>query len=254
VNEADAIVYTEVDLTLSGRVILDQVSLSVPRGKTTVLMGPSGAGKTTLINLALGLLRPNAGKVQALGEDLATLNAAQMLALRKRFGMLFQDSALFGSLSVGDNVGFPLRHHLHLKGSELSDRVEHLLGLVGLSGFSDRAPDALSGGQQKRVALARAIAMEPEVVLFDEPTSGLDPMTSAAIDALVNDMQQRLGITFMVITHDVQSAHAIAHHAGLLFDGKIRAYGTRDEVWASADPVTRSFLDRRQLAEVASVK
>lgn len=227
------------------RVILDDVSVEVPRGKTTVLLGPSGTGKSTLLRLAVGLTAPDEGTVRALGEDLAGLSTKQLLSLRQRFGMLFQDGALFGSLTVAANVGFPLRHHRGLKGAALSARVDELLAMVGLEGLSDRTPDQLSGGQRKRVALARAIALEPEMVLFDEPTSGLDPQTSAAIDALVNDMQARLGLTFLVITHDVLSAHGIAHHVGMLFDGKLRAFGPRDEVFASDDPVLRAFLDRK---------
>lgn len=227
------------------RVILDEVSLEVPRGKTTVLLGPSGTGKSTLLRLAVGLERPDGGVVRALGEDLARLTTKQLLALRQRLGMLFQDGALFTSLTVAENVGFPLRHHRGMRGRALRARVEELLAMVGLEGLEDRLPDALSGGQRKRVALARAIALEPEVVLFDEPTSGLDPQTSAAIDALVNDMQARLGITFVVITHDVESARAIAHHVGMLFEGRLRAYGPKDEVFSSDDPVVRGFLDRK---------
>lgn len=249
--DSPALELVDVTKRYGDRVVLDRVSLEVPRGKTTVLLGPSGTGKSTLLRLAVGLAAPDEGRVRALGADIGRLKTHELLALRQRFGMLFQDGALFGSLTVADNVGFPLRHHRGLRGDALRARVDELLGMVGLEGLGDRAPDQLSGGQRKRVALARAIALEPEMVLFDEPTSGLDPQTSAAIDALVNDMQARLGLTFLVITHDVLSAAGIAHHVGMLFDGKLRAFGPKDEVFASDDPVVRAFLDRTPHVEAA---
>lgn len=239
-----ALVFAGVSKAYGERVVLDAVDLEVPRGKTTVLLGPSGTGKSTLLRLAVGLERADAGTVSVLGHDVGALNRADLLALRRRFGMLFQDGALFGSLTVAENVGFPLRHVLKQPSREIAPRVDELLGLVGLAGLGDRTPDALSGGQRKRVALARAIALEPEIVFFDEPTSGLDPQTSAAIDALINDMQARLGLTFVVITHDTQSAADIADYVGMLFEGKLRAFGPKDAVWASRDPVVRAFLDR----------
>jgi len=227
------------------RTVLDDISVAIPRGKTTVLLGPSGTGKSTLIRLAVGLDRADAGVVRVLGKDVGALSRRDLLALRRRFGMLFQANALFGSLSVGDNVGFALRHVLKRPAAEVKARTETLLELVGLAGLADRTPDALSGGQRKRVALARAIALEPEIVFFDEPTSGLDPQTSAAIDALINDMQRRLGMTFVVITHDTASAAEIADYVGMLIDGKLRAFGTKDAVFSSTDPVVHAFLNRQ---------
>lgn len=242
--KSPALELAKVSKRYGERVVLDEISFAVPRGKTTVLLGPSGTGKSTLLRLAVGLERPDQGSIHALGNDLSALSKNGLLQLRQRFGMLFQDGALFGSLSVGENVGFPLQHHRQMEGSELRDRVENLLALVGLPGMSARTPDQLSGGQRKRVALARAIALEPEVVLFDEPTSGLDPQTSAAIDALTIEMQARLQLTFIVITHDVESARQISHHVGMLFDGKLRTFGKNGEVFASDDPMVRAFLDR----------
>ncbi|MFZ9889144.1 MAG: ABC transporter ATP-binding protein [Myxococcota bacterium] len=240
-----ALEFRGVSKRFGDRLVLDAIEMCVPRGETTVLLGPSGTGKSTLLRLAVGLTRPDTGSVFALGEEVFALGAAGLLRLRRRFGMLFQDGALFGSLTVGANVGFPLKQHLRLPSHELEERVEGLLELVGLAGYSGRMPSELSGGQRKRVALARAIALEPEMVLFDEPTSGLDPQTSAAIDALINDMQARLGLTFVVITHDVQSAATIAHHVGLLHNARLRLFGKKDEVLQSKDEVVRSFLDRR---------
>lgn len=244
VDGDDAIRFEGVTKRFGDRVVLDDVSFGIPKGKTTVLLGPSGTGKSTLIRLAVGLMRPEAGRVVVLGTDVTKAARTDLLALRRRMGMLFQDGALFGSLTVAANVGFPLKHVMKLNDAEVAERVEKLLALVGLPGVGERTPDALSGGQRKRVALARAIALEPEIVFFDEPTSGLDPQTSASIDALVNDMQSRLGLTFVVITHDVESAGEIAHQVGMLHEGKLRAYGAKEAVWASTDPVVRGFLDR----------
>jgi phospholipid/cholesterol/gamma-HCH transport system ATP-binding protein len=227
------------------RVILDEVDLAIPTGQTSVLLGPSGTGKSTLLRLVVGLEGCEEGTVRVFGDDVAEMNQRQLLAMRKRLGMLFQENALFGSLTVLDNVTFPLVHHTKQRAKERAERAEHVLDLVGLAGFSDRLPDQLSGGQRKRVALARAIVLEPEIVLFDEPTSGLDPQTSAAIDALLRESQAKLGLTFVVITHDVTSAREIAHRVGVLMDGKLAAWGTTDEVWATTDPRLRDFLDRK---------
>lgn len=245
---APAIELRGVTKRFGAKVVLDDVDLEIPRGRTTALLGPSGTGKSTLLRLATGLARPDAGVVRVLGEDVAALDRKRLLALRRRFGMLFQDGALFGSLTVGENVAFPLARIGGARGEPLRARVDELLTMVGLQGYQERMPEALSGGQRKRVALARAIALEPDLVLFDEPTSGLDPQTSASIEALVRDMQARLGITFVVITHDVHSAAAIAHHAGLLLDGKVRVFGRLDDVWRSPDPAVRAFLERKPLA------
>lgn len=240
-----AIAFDRVTKRYGARAVVEELVLDIPYGKTTVLLGPSGTGKSTLLRLATGLLRPDAGVVRVLGEDVFALPRAGLMKLRRRMGMLFQDNALFGSLSVGDNVAFPLRRVAGLGASAARAKARDKLALVGLPDVDTRMPDALSGGQRKRVALARAIALEPELVLFDEPTSGLDPQTSAAIDALIVEMQARLQATFVVITHDTTSAGTIAHHVGFLLDGRLRTWGSRDEVWASTDPALRAFLDRK---------
>lgn len=243
---ASAISFSGITKRFGARVVVEDLALDVPRGKTTVLLGPSGTGKSTLLRIATGLMRPDAGRVHVLGEDVLALSRSALLKLRRRMGMLFQDNALFGSLTVGDNVAFPLRRVAKMREADARAKAREKLSLVGLGdGFENRMPDALSGGQRKRVALARAIALEPELVLFDEPTSGLDPQTSAAIDALIVEMQARLGATFVVITHDTTSAREIAHHTGFLLDGRLRAWGTRDEMWSSTDPAVRAFLDRQ---------
>jgi phospholipid/cholesterol/gamma-HCH transport system ATP-binding protein len=239
-----AIELIHVTKRFGDRVILNDVNLVIARGRTTALLGPSGTGKSTVLRLATGLLAPEQGRVKTLGVDVFAASKSEVLALRRRMGMLFQDNALFGSLTVFDNVAFPLRRVARVDETIVRQRVEALLSMVGLPDVGDRTPDRLSGGQRKRIALARAIALEPELVLFDEPTSGLDPQTSASIDQLIRDTQQRLGITFVVITHDVESARLIADDVGMLDNGVVRVFGSRESVWASTDPVVRSFLDR----------
>ena len=239
-----AIELAGVTRRFGARTVLDDVSVAIAAGRTTVLLGPSGTGKSTLLRLATGLLPPDAGVVKTLGVDVFAAPKHELLRLRRRMGMLFQDNALFGSLSVFDNIAFPLRRVARAPEPDVRRRVDELLSLVGLEGFGARMPDRLSGGQRKRVALARAIALEPELVLFDEPTSGLDPQTSASIDQLIRQTQARLGITFVVITHDIESAEQIADDAGLLLDGKVHVFGERAQVWASKDARVRAFLDR----------
>jgi phospholipid/cholesterol/gamma-HCH transport system ATP-binding protein len=239
-----AIELIHVTKRFGDRVILNDVNLAIARGRTTALLGPSGTGKSTLLRLATGLLAPERGRVKTLGIDVFAASKSEVLALRRRMGMLFQDNALFGSLTVFDNVAFPLRRVARVNETIVRQRVAALLSMVGLPDVGDRTPDRLSGGQRKRIALARAIALEPELVLFDETTSGLDPQTSASIDQLIRDTQQRLGITFVVITHDVESARLIADDVGMLDNGVVRVFGSRESVWASTDPVVRSFLDR----------
>lgn len=247
-DDTPALQLRQVSKRYGDRAVLDAVTLAVPRGQTTVLLGPSGTGKSTLLRLAVGLERPDEGSVHVFGEDLARQSARQLNRLRQRLGMLFQDGALFGSLSVGDNIAFPLRHIAKLGPAAQRERVEALLDLVGLAGLAQRGIDELSGGQRKRVALARAIALSPEMVLFDEPTSGLDPQTSAAIDELIVDMRKRLGLTFVVITHDVESCRQIADRVGVLFDGRLAAFDEVDRVFATDDDRVRAFLERRPAA------
>lgn len=225
-------------------VVLDGVSLDIPPGETTAIIGPSGTGKSVLLKHIVGLLEPDAGQVLCFGTDMARASERERFAVRRRFGMLFQDGALFDSLSVGENVAFPLQRHTRLSPREIRDKVEEKLALVGLPGTWDRAVSQLSGGQRKRVGLARAIVMEPEVVLFDEPNSGLDPLTSDQIDSLILEMKRALGITFIIISHDIIGTVRVADHIAMLNRGKRVAWGRTEEVLRSRDPVVRAFLQR----------
>lgn len=226
-------------------VVLDNVSLTMPRGQTTAVIGPSGTGKSVLLKHIVGLLRPDAGEVRVFGVDMASASEKLVYQVRKRLGMLFQDGALFDSLSTGDNIAFPLaRHRPDLSAKKRRERVEEVLEMVELPELYDRPTSALSGGQRKRVGLARAIVTEPEVVLFDEPNSGLDPITSDAIDQLIVSMKERLHITFVVISHDIVGTLNVADRICMLYGGKVVASGTTAEVTHSSNAMVRRFLSR----------
>ncbi len=226
-------------------VVLDGIDLAFPRGQTTAVIGPSGTGKSVLLKHIVGLIQPDSGTVRVFGTDMARAPVKDVYAVRRRVGMLFQDGALFDSLSVGENIAFPLaRHRPDMDARARRERVEEVLEMVELPGLYDRSVAALSGGQRKRVGLARAIVDQPEVVLFDEPNSGLDPLTSAAIDALIVDMKRRLGITFVVISHDIVGTVNVADRIAMLWQGKVIAEGTTAEVVRSPHEVVRRFLGR----------
>lgn len=225
-------------------IVLDGVDMDIRRGETTVILGPSGAGKSVLIKQIVGLVAPDAGEVWVGDVDMARAKQRDLLRVRKRLGLLFQDGALFDSLTVGENIAFPLRHHTRMTERMIREKVEEKLTLVELPGLWERPVSALSGGQRKRVGLARAIVMEPEVVLFDEPNSGLDPLTSSTIDELILRMKRHLGISFVVITHDIVSAVQIADRVGMLSKGHLIAYAEREAFLRTRDEGVRRFLAR----------
>lgn len=228
--------------------VLRGVDLDVPRGGITVVIGMSGAGKSVMLKLIMGLMRPDSGSIEVDGQDITKIGGSELRQLRRRFGYVFQDGALFDSMSVGENVAFPLVHHApDLRPRERRERVEQTLELVGLPGFYARETSELSGGQRKRVGLARAIVMKPEVVLFDEPTSGLDPITSEAIDDLILEMKERLGVTFVIISHDIVGTVKVADHIAMLYGGQIVAWAPTHAFIRSREPLVRRFL-RRNLA------
>jgi len=225
--------------------ILRDISLAIPPGQTTAIIGPSGTGKSVTLKHIVGLLRPDSGQVLCFGTDMASAPEADLYKVRKRFGMLFQDGALFDSMSVGANISFPLVHHApEMTEAQRREKVEEKLALVGLPGIYDRPTSSLSGGQRKRVGLARAIVTEPEVVLFDEPNSGLDPITSDAIDALISEMKEALGITFIVISHDIVGTINVADHIAMLYGGNLIAFKPTKEFVQLDHPIIRKFLGR----------
>ncbi len=224
-----------------GRTVLSGVSLDVHRGETLVVMGGSGCGKSTLLRHLIGSMRPDSGEVHMFGKDIAKLDDAEMDEVRKKFGMLFQSGALFDSLTVGENIALPLREHSKLDENIMSIMVKMKLELVGLRGFENLMPSQLSGGMKKRVGLARAIVMDPQIVFYDEPTAGLDPVMTGVIDKLVMDLTRKLQITSVVVTHDMNSVFRIADRIVMLYQGQVLETGSPEEIRRSENPLVRQF-------------
>lgn len=222
--------------------VLSGISLDLKRGQTTVIIGPSGTGKSVLLKHIVGLIRPDRGEVYFDGRRIDTMTPAELVEARKRIGFLFQMSALFDSLNVAQNVAFPLVEHTKLPKAQRAERVDRVLRMVGLSGLQEKMPGDLSGGQKKRVALARAIIMEPCMVLYDEPTTGLDPIRADLINELIIGLSRRLGITSIVVTHDMASAAKIADRMVLLYDGRIVADGDWEAFRRSDDELVQRFI------------
>jgi phospholipid/cholesterol/gamma-HCH transport system ATP-binding protein len=228
---------------LGKKQVLDGLDLEIPTGETWVIIGRSGTGKSVLLKHIVGLMKPDQGSIQIDGEDVATMDEAEINEVRKRFGMLFQGAALFDSLNVGDNVGLALREHRVMPEDKIRERVAERLDWVGLSGSEKQRPSDLSGGMRKRVGLARAIAMDPQFILYDEPTTGLDPITADVIDQLIRAMQKRMRVTSVVVTHDLASAYKIGDRIAMLHDGKVVFQGTPDETKTTKNPLVRQFIE-----------
>ena len=222
--------------------VLRGVHLDIEDGKTTVIIGKSGGGKSVLLKHIIGLLQPDSGQVLIDGVDITKLNDKRLNETRKKFGMLFQEAALFDSMTVGENVAFPLREHTKFKEEEIREIVADRLRDVGLTGIEQKLPSELSGGMRKRVGLARAIALHPQIVLFDEPTTGLDPVMTEAINQLIMETQNKLHLTCVVISHDLGSIFKISDKIAMLYEGEIIAYGGPDEIKSSPNPVIVQFL------------
>jgi len=234
--------FVDVHKSFRGQKVLDGLNLKIARGKTTVIIGRSGGGKSVTLKHMVGLMRPDRGQLLVDGEDVSGLGKNDMNRVRKRFGMLFQEGALFDSMTVGENVAFPLREHTKLGDEEVEARVTEMLRVVGLPGIEEKMPSELSGGMRKRVGLARALIREPEIVLFDEPTSGLDPIMADAIDRLILETGQEPGRTYVVISHDIRATFHIADYVAMLYEGRIIAYGTPDEIRENPNPFLVQFL------------
>ncbi len=225
--------------------VLRGLDLAIEEGAVSVIIGRSGGGKSVLLKHVIGLLRPDQGTVTVDGEAIQDMSDRQLNAVRRKFGLLFQEAALFDSMTVYENVAFPLREHTRMSSREVREVVEAKLASVGLSDMGYKMPSELSGGMRKRVGLARAIALDPKIVLFDEPTSGLDPVVGAAINELILQTRDEFGATCLVISHDIQATMRIADRVYMLFEGGIVASGTPEEIAASDDPVVQQFIQGR---------
>lgn len=243
-NSNDIIALKDVTKKFGDHVVLDNISLSIESGKTTVVIGPSGCGKTVLIKHMIALLRPNSGEVYFKGQRIDNLSEQELEKIRTSYGFLFQGGALFDSLNVTENILFPIKQHYKVtEHSGLEDLVKMKLAMVGMDGFQNHYPAKLSGGQKKRVALARAIALNPEVILYDEPTTGLDPIRSDIINELILKLQTGLGHTSVVVTHDMKSAYKVGNRIIMLHRGKVIADGDADYIRGHPHPVVQQFIN-----------
>jgi phospholipid/cholesterol/gamma-HCH transport system ATP-binding protein len=233
------------------REILHGITFNVLPGETLVILGGSGSGKSTLLRTLVGLEKPSAGEILIKGQDLAKASAGELDEIRRKIGMSFQGGALFGSMTVGENVALPLREHTHLEESTIEIVLRLKLEQVGLEGFEYYAPSQLSGGMKKRAALARALAMDPEILFFDEPSAGLDPIIAAGIDELILHLKRAFRMTIIVVTHELASAFLIADRMLLIDRGNVVALGTPEEMRSSMQPRVRQFLDRVPEPEIS---
>lgn len=248
-RETPKIAVIDLWKSFAGKDVLRGVDLQVWPGESLVIVGGSGAGKSVLLKHLIGLIHPDRGHVIVDGEDLACADPERCLAIRRKFGMAFQEGALFDSMNVFDNIAFPLRRHTKLSQEAIAARVRECLSLVHLSGIEHKMPSELSGGMRRRVGFARAIALQPEILLFDEPNTGLDPITAAAIDRVIVEMREKLPVTMVTITHHMPSAFRIADRIAMLRDGKIVAAAPPEVFRQLPDPYIQSFLAGQPLEE-----
>lgn len=249
-GEVPAVVLEDVSKSFGEHTVLSGVSLQIQRGSVTVMLGPSGTGKSVLLRCLVGLLKPDTGRVLVFGEDVAQLDEKRrkdrdkLFAVRRRFGMLFQDGALFDDMTVFDNVAFPMRLHTKMSEAAIREKVSERLARVGVAHAEQKFPSELSGGMRKRVAFARAIAIDPDIVLCDEPSSGLDPVMSATLDELILEINASLGMTFIIISHDTAEARMVADTIGMLANGKLVTFGPAKQVFADNHPALDQFFTR----------
>jgi len=232
----------DVHRSFDGHQVLNGVNLTINTGETTVIIGRSGCGKSVLLKHIIGLLKPDSGSILINGKDVTKMVEKELSALRMKFGMLFQGAALFDSLSIFENVAFSMIEHTATDHETIRKRVKECLSLVGLKGIEDKKPAELSGGMRKRVGLARAIARWPQILLYDEPTTGVDPIMGDAINDLIIDLHNKLKVTSIAVTHDMTSAYKIADRIAMLYEGKIIAIGTPEEINNTKDPVVKQFI------------
>jgi phospholipid/cholesterol/gamma-HCH transport system ATP-binding protein len=241
-NKEISIEIKDLVKSFDSRVVLNGINLKVYKGETLVIMGGSGCGKSTLLRHMIGTHRPDSGSVVIKGQDITRLSEPEFDKIRKIYGMVFQNAALYDSMTVKDNIALALREHTKLAPDIIDIIVKMKLELVGLRGFEDFMPSALSGGMKRRVGLARAISMDPEIVFYDEPTAGLDPIVAGVIDKLILDLSKKLHITSIVVTHDMKSVFSIADRIVMLYDGKVITEGTMEEIKNSKDPLVGQFI------------
>jgi phospholipid/cholesterol/gamma-HCH transport system ATP-binding protein len=241
-NNEPAVVIQDLCKSFGRQKVLNGIGLTVARGETVVVLGRSGTGKSVLLKLLIGLQKPDSGSIRIQGQEMTTLQFKELNQVRIKIGFLFQQAALYDSLSVEENVAFPLDRHSNLRRGERKERVRALLATVGMEQHGKKFPSQISGGMQKRVGLARALALEPELMLFDEPTAGLDPITAGEINQLILGLHEKRKITSIVVTHDIRGARAVSHRLVLLREGSIVAEGTFEELKKNQDPFVAQFL------------
>ncbi len=239
-----AITLREVVVSYNGRCVLDGINLDIFRGQTTVLLGSSGSGKSTLLRQIIGLEHPQSGQILVNGFDLERCTVKELEKVRRSIGVAFQNAALFNSMSVEDNIALPLREHTRLAESTIRLMTWMKLAVVGLAEFGKLSPRALSGGMKKRASVARALSLDPEILVFDEPSAGLDPIVAAELDELILGLKRAFSMTVVVVTHEMASAFRIADRIAVLYKGSLIAVGTKEEIQSSSHPHIRQFLDR----------
>ncbi len=238
---------------LGNKQVLDGLDLDVEQGETVVVLGPSGTGKSVLLKHMIGLMQPDAGSIRVAGEEIVGMDEPGLDRIRLKFGMLFQGAALFDSMTVGENVGLGLTEHSNVPPAEIRRRVTERLGWVGLKDVEQMKPASLSGGMRKRVGLARALAMDPEIILYDEPTTGLDPITGDVINQLIRALQHQLGVTSVVVTHDLMSAYKVGDRLAMLYQGRVVFIGSPDEVRETDHPMVRQFIEGSSVGPIQPV-